>query len=400
MNFGDSMKKHMSVEELQVGMQIIDPKLDWKQHPYLFAKEIKVSTVEQIEAIKKEGYKEVYVDLFRSDDTVVTTPISPRSFTKAAATAPEPIASIDEELPKALTIHTESVQYARKFMSELRTGNLNIDTAQPFVENILESLERNADALISLSRLHRSDTYTYTHCVNVAILSTYFARCLGHSQEEVLNIGFAGMFHDVGKMLIPSQVLNAPRKLTNAEFNIMQSHPELGHQQLVQAQCVKQELLQGAIEHHEKYDGSGYPKGLRGEEISKTGRIIGVADVYDALTSKRVYKDAMYPHKALGIMYQMRDKHFESSFIEAFIRVIGIYPVGSVVALEDGHKGVIYTNNNQSPMQPVVILARQPDGQPMHTACNIAAGECAPIAHGIPSEGSGIDPLQVLGISA
>ena len=319
----------------------------------------------------------------------------------AAYVAAAPTAAIEEELPRAIKIHDASVHYARRFMSDTRMGKLDLTSASPIIENILESLSRNADALISLSRLHRSDTYTYTHCVNVSILVTYYSRYLGKPEPAVFDAGLAGLFHDVGKAMIPTHVLNAPRKLTKTEFAIMRRHPLLGYEQLAAAPGITPAVLMGALEHHEKFDGTGYPKRLSGNQISLIGRMIGIADVYDALTSRRVYKEPMFPHKALGILYQLRNKEFDASFVAEFIRMVGIYPVGSVVVLEGGWRAVVSRSNLEKPTQPVIILVLDPEGRPApRREYDLAQGQAPSILHGIPAESAGIDPLRVLGLSS
>ena len=401
---GENMLKHIHASELKPGMYIANPGIDWTQRPYLYTTEGRVDSQEFAQRIIDDGYQEVYIDLARSDADAFTTGLTTgNELTTTPKPVPRPVeaplVALEEELPKAVKVHDESVVYARRFMNDMRAGKLDISQATKSMENIMGSLERNADALISLSRLHQTDSYTYTHCVNVCILTTLFSRHMGESADKVFASGLAGMFHDLGKALVPLQILNAPRKLSDAEFAVMKGHPLLGHEQLAAVPGILPEVLMGAVQHHEKHNGTGYPYGLAGQEISDIGRMVGVADVYDALTSRRPYKGAMYPHKALGIMYEMRDKDFHHDHIAQFVRMVGIYPVGSVVELEDGSRGVVSASNVENPSKPVVTLVVDPTGRPIPAEpCDLARDGAPCIACCLAADVAGIDPNLVLGV--
>ncbi len=407
------MLKQIHVSDLRPGMQTINPGIDWKSRPFLYSEEVKLESEEQIKRIVDDGYLEVIIDLDRSDSGAFTSalpdggkPVSldgviidgGRLFTVRPLL---PKVSLYEEMPQAAKVHDEGLAYARRFMADIQSGKVNLSSASTVMEHIMESVERNADALLSLSRLHRTDTYTYTHCVNVCVLSTVFARYLGEEKDKIYAAGVAGLFHDLGKALVPQKILNAPRRLSPEEFAIMRRHPMLGYEQLASVPGMLPDVLRGALEHHEKHDGTGYPKKLSGEAISIIGRIVGISDVYDALTSQRSYKGAMFPHKALGIMYQGRDRDFHADFLAHFIRMLGVYPVGSVVELEDGCKGVVAASNFQNPAKPVVTLTIDACGRPMRDAHRDLSEAGSPvIVRCIPAEGSGISPLRTLGIVA
>jgi HD-GYP domain-containing protein (c-di-GMP phosphodiesterase class II) len=390
------MIRNLRVSELKPGMFIIDPGIDWTQRPYLYAANMLLKSEGDIKQIEEQGYQEVYVDFSRS-----ATPAFGKEFSdRESVSLPGPKVSLEEELPAARKVHDESVGYARKFMTDMRNGKVNVSSATETVEGIMESLERNADALLSLCRLRSVDSYTHMHCVNVSVLTTVFSRYIGEKTDGIFHSGFAGLFHDLGKALIPQNILNAPRKLNNAEFAAMRQHPQLGFDQLASLPGIPSAVLEGALQHHEKHDGSGYPNGISGEAISSIGRVVGVADVYDALSSERPYKKAMTAHKALGIMYQISGKEFDPAYLARFIRMMGVYPVGSVVELEDGWKGVVSMSNPESPAKPTVRLVLDAEGKPVrHEDRNLADGDASPIraclAVGDPG---GIDPVKVLGL--
>jgi HD-GYP domain-containing protein (c-di-GMP phosphodiesterase class II) len=385
--------RNLRVSELKPGMLIVDPGIDWTTRPYLYAANRRIDSEAEIREIIDQGYQEVYVDFAASD-----TPAFSGHFPDQRTTGSKPRTEMAEELPVAQKIHTQSVSYARKFMTDMRSGKMDPAPAAAVVEDIMDSLDRNPDALLSLGRLHRVDSYTHMHCVNVSILSTIFTRFLGGMRNEVFTAGLAGLFHDLGKALIPLDILNAPRKLSPEEFATMQEHPLLGHAQLRHIPAIPDDVLKGALEHHEKYNGSGYPHGLTQDRISATGIRIGICDVYDALSSERVYKKGLSPHKTLGILYQLGNKEFDAPAVAGFIRMLGIYPVGSIVELEDGWKGVVAASNNVSPAKPVVRLVLDPKGQssPWEDK-DLAAGEAAPVSKCLP-DFPGLNPARVLGL--
>lgn len=396
------MLKHISISQLRPGMYVVDPGLDWMENPYLFMKDMYVDSPAAVTEIIEQGYLEVYIDLARCDCAPLPAPISTDRNVTGAEQKPllAPTVPFEEELREAIKVHDESVKYARNFMRDIRSGKLSMGMAAEAMDGIMGSLERNANALLSLSRLRHSDSYTYVHCVNVCVFSTMFARCHGQDLDRIFVAGLAGMFHDLGKGLIPTSILNAPRKLTKEEEQIMRSHPELGYKELSQVPGIEDDVLLGALHHHEKHNGAGYPNRLEGEQISSIGRIVAVADVYDALTSKRVYKDAMYPHRALGIMYEMRDKDLEYATVARFIRMMGVYPVGSVVCLDDGFFAVVCACSPEHPSKPVVRIVMDSKRQKLPPQdVDLSVHGAPAVAQCISPEQAGIDPSVVLGIA-
>ncbi len=388
------MIRNIRVKDLRPGMQIIDPGVRWKNRPLLYVADILLTSEAEVQAIAAQGFEEVFVDLSR----FLPDEIHIEGY-KGTRNPLEPKVELREELPVARKVHHESVLYARRFMDDMRSGKLDVAAAAPVVENIMESIERNAAALLSLSLLQRADTYTHRHCVNVSILSTVFARYLEKDAAKVHEAGFAGLFHDIGKALIPQDILHANRALNAGEFSVIKRHPILGYKQLQGVKDMSSDVLLGALEHHEKHDGTGYPQGLQGEEISRIARMIALADVYDALSAERPYKKAMPPHKSLGIMYKISGTEFHPDYLTDFIRMIGVYPVSSIVELEDGRKGVVVKTNLFAPAKPVVRLVIDPKGrQQKATDVDLAAGEAAPIVGCLPAHALNIDPAQVLSL--
>ena len=269
-----------------------------------------------------------------------------------------------DELPIAKRLYSEALDHVKSFVEEVRRGtDIDVRKAEPLVQNFIESVFRNESAAVTLFKLRGFDEYTYTHSINVSLLAVLLGKHLGLDKAVLLNLGLAGMYHDVGKARIPEAILNKPGKLTEAEFNVMKTHPLEGYRLLAGKKDLDPEILRAVVEHHERHDGSGYPRGLRGEAIGLFSRIIGIVDVYDALTSRRSYKRALLPTRALAVIHGMRGRDFPSSLAERFIKFLGPYPVGSFVRLSNGQCGFVRGSHPLRPLAPVILVVCESGGQ-------------------------------------
>ena len=242
-------------------------------------------------------------------------------------------------------------------MEDARLGKqVEVEQIEPISEQMIESAFRNKDAFISLSRIKTKDQYTFMHSVSVAGLMITFSRAMGFDMDLIRQVSIGGLLHDIGKMKTPNEILNKPGKLDDNEFKIMKSHVVYSREMLEGRAGISQAALDVAALHHERVDGTGYPLGLKGDEISEVGQMSTIVDVYDALTSVRVYKSAWEPSVALKKLLEWSSSHFNPAQVKQFIRCLGIYPVGTLVELDSGLVGIVLKQGETDLLKPVVRI--------------------------------------------
>jgi len=369
----------VSVLELQMGMYVGELDRPWRETRFLL-EGVLLKSPQDIEELQQRC-EFVYIDTERSDIGV-----RPFLFSLASRTIPQSkkkkirlstkvvtaeMAQHDQELlRKELKFARQTFSATREYIDQAlldaRLGH-SLDTvrARHLVAEIAESVARTPNAMLWLSNMKQRDEYTAIHCLNVCVLALTFGRFLGYEGEKLETLGLGALLHDVGKMRVPLDILNKPGKLTREEFDIMKRHSQEGYNILCAQGDVGKEILNIVVSHHERIDGSGYPRGMQGELIDILSQITSIVDVYDAVTSDRCYHDGMTPHDAMKLIYNWAGDSFDMDLIDAFIQCLGIYPVGTIVGLNSGEFGVVVAATEHANLRPIILLIIDSRGQRM-----------------------------------
>lgn len=356
------MLKKIKARDLQLGMHLHELCGSWMEHPFWRSKFI-LSDPEDIRRVLESGIVEVWIDTdkgldipgkIKAEVDASVTAVLMEAEIAQLRRATDPV-SMSEELQRAAMICAKARQAVVSMFQEVRMGKaISAEAAGDLVEEISSSVLRNPGALISLARLKTADDYTYMHSVAVCALMVSLARQLGLEEKDVREAGMAGLMHDLGKALMPMVVLNKPGKLTDDEFQIIKRHPVEGHRLLAEGKTASDIVLDVCLHHHEKVNGSGYPDCLGGDSISLFAKMGAVCDVYDAITSNRPYKAGWDPAESIRKMTEWSAGHFDERVFQAFIKSIGIYPIGSLVKLGSARLAVVIEQSEKSLLAPRV----------------------------------------------
>lgn len=268
---------------------------------------------------------------------------------------------INDVIPEQL--RQEAVGTIRKAFGDVSKGNVNIQAIADMTSRIVESIMGNDSLLIQMADLKCHDTYTFSHSVNVCVLGTIVGVQLGLDERKLKDLALGLMLHDVGKMQVPDDILNKPGRLTEEEYSKMQEHPRSGFDVLRSNQAISAHAKIVILQHHEKYDGTGYPKGLKGNDIHLNGQIGAIADVYDALTSDRTYRKRFLPHEAIDYLMTQVDRHFSLELVTTFVSTIAPYPVGTMLKLSTGETAIVSEVDMRVASRPVVTIVQDAAGK-------------------------------------
>ena len=356
------MIRKLRSDRLRVGMYVHGLVGSWLNHPFWRSRFL-VRNEEEIAKILEAGIEELYSDTEKGLDDQESRG-SEEVRAEVDAELEQVITEgrgiwhkvpVAEELGQARQIHSRAAKVVRGMMRDVRLGKaISIDDVEPVVDAITDSLARNSSALLGILGIKNKDDYTFLHSVSVGTLLVAFGRSLELPAEEIREVGLGGMLHDLGKMKVPDEILNKPGRLTDEEFAIIKRHPEDGHAILLETRGVGEIPLDITRHHHERINGRGYPDALGGEQISRFARMASIVDVYDAITADRCYHKAMTATEALRRMWEWSANDFDRPLLQAFMKCVGIYPVGTVVRLESGIVGVVVEQNDESMLTPKV----------------------------------------------
>lgn len=304
-------------------------------------------TQRMLERLKSKNISSLYIQDKHTDDIIVEPAISEDTRRAAMTLIHETFRTVND--------------YPQKWQQIFANKAFGRGLRQVMAA-VADELNASHSAMNLLADACAFDNYIFTHSFNVALYSTALALKTDCSEKEVLEIGIGGMLHDIGKIHVPDEILKKPGHLTAEEFELMKKHTEYGFEMLRRQEDIPLLAAHCAFQHHERWDGSGYPRQLKQEEIHPFGRLMAVTDVFDALTSHRVYRPGMLPHEAMEILFTGTGRLFDQKYVEALRDTIALYPLGLSVKLNTGEAGVIVDSNKGMPSRPIIRILVDQEG--------------------------------------
>ncbi len=346
-------KKLITIDQLIPGMYIDEIKCGLRERMRIGdIKNFIIETQNEIDLIARQGIKDLYIDPEKGPDVYEESNEDELAqLENEAFREPRPL---EEELNDARIILGKASKTLKNSINEIRSGGkVTMEPVKLLLEEIYNSVNENKDAIVTVCRKKKKDGYTLEHSVSHCALMMSFGQTMGMDKDALLDVGLGGLFHDVGTIRIPDSILKKPGKLTPEELDVIKKHPLWGGEIMIASGNFPEKAISIAMEHHERYDGTGYPYQLAGNDISVIGQMASIADVYDASISIRPYGTAEDPCQVIKNLFQGADKLFRMDMVQQFIKTIGIYPVGTLARLESDKLGIVI-KQNKNLTQPVV----------------------------------------------
>lgn len=359
------------LQDLKPGMYIGD--VFNKKGILLYSANTLITDESQIEALRRQGvnFVTLLIKEKESEEIATNEEEDKKIITEEVSTeilSPSKIYN-EKIIREAINIRSKTVDTIRQIMTSAKSGRLfSFTTVAKSVEAILDFMLDNSDIMINLCRIKSQSETTYEHSVNVGILVTGFASALGLPREKILEVGIGGLLHDIGKILLPDEIVNKKGSYTNSEYELYRKHPLLGVEFIKNRNInISEGVINIISQHHERLNGSGYPLGLKDKEIDEVAMICAIADVYDLLTTHGIHQRDYLPQEALALIFQGADIEYPRLLVEHFTKLLGIYPVGSFVKLDSGEMGVVIKNNRDKLLKPIVKILFDKEGRRLVT---------------------------------
>ncbi|BDY07076.1 HD-GYP domain-containing protein [Ferrimonas sp. YFM] len=338
--------KTIPIEQLALGMYVESipdhPSLSMIQKGY-------IQDPSALGMLRNLGVERIIIDPSKSKGAPAAT-----RATSSKVKSPSK-ANLKNELPRAKKLLTQAKKLQSRLMSDVKLGQkIDLQPVNAMADEFIGSVFRNPSALACLRLIKDKDDYLLEHSLGVTILMTLFARALGISGTTLHQLCVGSLLHDIGKIRIPEEILNKPGKLTPDEFEVMKTHAAHSRTIIAATPGISKVSLDVAAMHHEKLDGTGYPMGLKGEQISMAGRMVAICDIYDAMTADRVYHKGMAPTLALKRLLEMTPHALDKNLVVKFIQTLGVYPNGCMVELTSGRVGIVMETQDRKPTKPLV----------------------------------------------
>ena len=355
--------REVSIDELQFGMYVSKLDRPWTETPFVFQGFV-LKSEKQVDVLRKYC-KKVFVDPEKADFSEVGK-VSAEDIAKVRGTTVyKEVASVEAELPRAKTVYTKSTVVVKELSRAVEIGNsIDSSRSKEAAAQITESVVRNPDAMALLIKLQEKSGETLSRAVEISVMMTIFGRFLQFPHDRLELLGMIGLLQDVGKLKLPT-TLAVHGPINAAEIELYKTHVNHTVEILSKTPGLPADLPGLASLHHERFDGSGYPRGLRSDAIALFGLIAGIVDGYDTLTAPPPFGEHMSPANALNVIYKGRGKLFHPALVEQFIQCIGVFPVGSIVEMNNGEIGVVYAQNMVRRLQPRVMIVQDTKGYPI-----------------------------------
>jgi len=364
------MERKVNVAYLKEGMYVSNLDRPWIDTPFLLEGFL-IKTEEDLSSLNSYCTY-VYIDPDRGIEATEYIEEAPRLKTNTylerflqdnkKKVKYENLKSTKEELPTAKTALEDASNQVAHIMDDVKEGkNLNIDAVRGVVEPILDSIIRNSEAYMWLSMMQKKSAYSYSHSVDNCALAIAFGRFMGLPKKDLRTLAIGLLMMDMGNVRVPEGILNKKGRLTEAEYRIVKKHVLQGVDILKGTEGMNEDIVNIALTHHERFDGSGYPAALQGTQIPVYGRMAAIIDCYDAMTSNRPFSAAKSPYAALQNIYNWRGSAFQPELVEQFLQCIGVYPTGSLVEMTNGEVAIVLEQNLTQRMRPKVMLILDED---------------------------------------
>src|SRR2546422_9570314 len=358
------MKKSVPVAELKMGMYVAELDRPWTETPFMF-QGFHLRTEQQLAALKK-FCKHVFIDEERTEPPETSKPPPPQFKIQGSTPYPETV-KVEVEFRQAAQVYTQTFESVAELLKPVakQGGVLEAKEIKESVTRLTDSVVRNPDAMLLVTRLREKSAEAHARALQVSIYLIVFGRFLQLAREELELLGLLGLLQDVGKTRLPASIMEKQGPLTPEQAEFAKKHVALSAEILKATPGLPSRLPELALLHHERQDGSGYPNGLKGDEIGLYGSMAAIADTFDALTSVRPYAEALSPSSALSYLYKERGTGFHADLVEQFIQCVGAFPVGSVVELNSAEVGIVIAQNLVRRLKPRVMVVLDGQGNPM-----------------------------------
>ena len=355
--------REIPVEELRMGMYVSKLDRPWTETPFAFQGFV-LKNVKQIDVLK-QYCRHVFIDPEKEVLAEVARVTAEDLARVRGTTVYKEVASVEAELPQARAVFTRTTAIVKELSRAVEVGNaIDSSRAQETASQITDSVVRNPDAMALLIKLQEKSGATLSRAVEISVMMTILGRFLQLPRERLEILGMLGLLQDVGKLKLPTE-LATRGPITPAEVELYRTHVDHSVEILTNTPALPEGLPGLASLHHERFDGSGYPRGLRGDAIALLGLIAGIVDTFDTLTAPPPFGENMSPANALGVIYKGRGKQFHPALVEQFIQCVGVYPVGSVVELNSGEIAIVIAQNMVRRLQPRIMVVQDAKGNPL-----------------------------------